>query len=1020
MKLSRANRHTGLRSASHALRALALLAAGVSAVALMPQVAAAQDFTNVTASGRVQGTDGKPVSGATVRITSNDQGFSQTARTDGNGAFKFPQIRPGSYTFAIEADGYSPFVDNAVRLTANESANQFTLAPASAGATANGTDIVVTAGRQRVINFDSTTTGKSVDVADLQTRVPVGRDLTSIILLAPGTAAGDSAFGNLPSINGASVSENQFFINGLDITNFRTGLGSSSIPYEFYQTVDVKNGGYPAEFGRSTGGFITATTKSGSNDWHAGAVFSYTPDKLYADSPNTYASDNNSDIRETVESNFYLSGPIIKDHLFFYGLYSPRYYKTGDGSNNHNTDGTLAANTYTTQTSSSPFFGGKVDAVITDGQRLEFTYFRNRQTYYSGTYQFNPDTDTQSAFAGNNVTKYGGNNFVGRYTGKMADWITVSGAYGKSIANTSSAPGGTNPYVVDYRSGTGTLIGNSSASIAENKDTREFFRGDVDLYFKLLGSHHVRGGYDRENLTSFADSSYVDGATYSYYLAATGNRYAPAGTEYVAARTYMNGGTFKTRNEAFYLEDDWSMFGNRLNLQLGIRDDRFVDRNVDGDVYYRSGDQWGPRLGFTFDPTGSGKTKIWGFYGRTFLPVPTNTNIRLAGAETDYTQYYALSGVNADGSPVLGAPLTGYTNSTANCPGTTVANCTLVSDGTATPTEATVAKNLKPQAVDNYILGIERRVGERMRFSVYGTYNKLVRSLEDAAIDQAVLKYCTAQGITGCDDIWTGFHQYVLINPGSAMTITLADPINGESTARTVAFSAADLNYVKAKRTYEAVTATFDREFDGRWSLSASYTWSRTRGNIEGGVKSDNGQTDSGLTEDFDQPGFTYGAYGNLPNDRRHNFKLYGSYLITPNLNIGAQIQVQSPRSFGCIGLVPDSVDQFANAYGAAGHYCPLSDGEVSNDNPVILVPRGSVFKSDWNKQLDLNFVYRPNADNTNLQFQVDVINIFNFQSKLDYNEVGTDDGGSASSTYRLPVSYQTPRHVTFTARLGF
>lgn len=1015
MKFSRAYRHVALKPAARALRAVALLAAGVSAGALIPQVAVAQDFTNITASGRVQGTDGKPVAGATVRITSNDQGFSLTTQTDGGGVFKFPQIRPGSYAFAITADGFLPLADPAVRLNAGDSANQFTLASATASAS-NG-DIVVTAGRQRVINFDSTTTGKSVDVTDLQTRVPIGRDLASVVLLSPGTAAGDTAFnsdgtGNLVAINGASVSENQFFINGLDITNFRTGLGSSTIPFEFYQTVDVKNGGYPAEFGRSTGGFISATTKSGSNDFHAGAVIAITPNALYSKAPNTYQDDNDNDYRQTIESNFYLSGPIIKDHLFFYGLYTPRYSKQGDGS--------ITAGTYSTKTSSSPFFGGKVDAVITDGQRLEFTYFRNRQTYNTSTYIYDPDTNTQSGYKGNTVNKYGGNNFVGRYTGKFADWITVSGAYGKSIANSSSAPGGTNAYVVDYRSGTGKLLGNSAVSVSENKDTREFFRGDVDLYFKLLGSHHVRGGYDRENLTSYAESAYVAGTAYSYYLAKDGNRYAPAGTEYVAARTYFNGGTFKTRNEAFYLEDDWSMFGNRLNLQLGIRDDRFVDRNVNGEVYYRSGDQWGPRLGFTFDPTGSGKTKVWGYYGRTFLPVPTNTNIRLAGAESDYTQYYTLAGVNADGSPVLGTPLTGYVNSTANCPGTTVANCTLVSDGTATPTGATVAKNLKPQAVDNYILGIERRVGERMRFSLYGTYNKLVRSLEDAAIDQAVLKYCTANGISGCDDIWTGFHQYVLINPGSAMTITLSDPINGEATARTIAFSAADLGYVKAKRTYKALTATFDREFDGRWSLSASYTWSKTVGNIEGGVKSDNGQTDSGLTTDFDQPGFTYGAYGNLPNDHRHNFKLYGSYLITPNINIGAQIQVQSPRSFGCIGLVPDSVDAFASAYGAAGHYCPLSDGEVSDTNPVILVPRGSVFKSDWNKQLDLSFVYRPYADNSNLQFQLDVVNVLNFQSKLDYNEVGTDDGGAASATYRLPISYQTPRHVTFTARIGF
>src|SRR3546814_17947146 len=74
---------------------------------------------------------------------------------------------------------------------------------------------------------------------------------------------------DLASAVGSSVSENVFYVNGLNITDFRQGLGSVTVPFEFYETVDVKTGGYTAEFGRATGAFVTATTKAGSHAFNA-------------------------------------------------------------------------------------------------------------------------------------------------------------------------------------------------------------------------------------------------------------------------------------------------------------------------------------------------------------------------------------------------------------------------------------------------------------------------------------------------------------------------------------------------------------------------------------------------------------------------------------------------------------------------------------------------------------------------------------------------------------------------------
>ncbi|RYE92135.1 MAG: hypothetical protein EOO77_47205, partial [Oxalobacteraceae bacterium] len=289
---------------------------------------AAQDYNQVNATGRVQGTNGEPVAGAVVSVTSNDQGFTRTATTGTDGSFRISALPQGTYTFKIEATGFQSFTDGSVSLNQGQSANQFTLAPEGASADA---DIVVTAGRVQVVDFDRNTTGAVINIGDLATRVPVARDITSVVLLSPGTAAGDTAFGNLPSINGASVSENAYYVNGLNITQFRNGLSGAQVPFEFYQTVEVKNGGLSAEYGRITGGFVNSTTKSGSNEFHGGVTFNWEPDDLRDDPPNTYAQDYDSSYSDRHDFIAQLSGPIIKDHLFFYGIYNARDVRTGSG-----------------------------------------------------------------------------------------------------------------------------------------------------------------------------------------------------------------------------------------------------------------------------------------------------------------------------------------------------------------------------------------------------------------------------------------------------------------------------------------------------------------------------------------------------------------------------------------------------------------------------------------------------------------------------------------------------------------
>ncbi|WP_288936353.1 TonB-dependent receptor [uncultured Sphingomonas sp.] len=1058
-----------------ALQALALVGASV-AIGGVAAPAAAQDYSQVNATGRIQGTNGQPIAGATVTVTSNDQGFSRTATTGSDGTFRISSLPQGSYTFSVSASGYDSFTDNSVTLTQAGAANQFTLSPTGA---ADAGDIIVRAGRVQVVDFDRNTTGAVINVGELATRVPVARDITSVALLSPGASAGDNRFGSFPSLNGASVSENAYYVNGLNTTQFRNGLGAVAVPFEFYQTVEVKNNGISAEFGRFTGGVVNATTKSGSNTFHGGVGFIWQPNELTSKGKNTLASDE--DARYTEQKDFVaqLSGPIIKDHLFFYGIYDSRERKSNIGATSAASSASTCANNtacapfadlaqfgqqrvgtqYIRDSNTSPFYGGKIDAVIVDGQRIEGTYWNTSGSTYRNVYGYNAVTNTPGAFQSTTLFRSGGENYVFRYTGSFTNWLTLSAAYGvNKNKDTTESTTPNIPSVQDARFGGSITLGNTAANNSVNLDKRTFYRADADLNFSLFGSHHIRFGYDREDLDESSFTSANGGAQYSL------NRSSCAGvgcvdpvsgltngTDYVIARTFITGGQFTSRDQAYYIQDSWSLFDNRLQLNLGIRNDKFVNTNADGVAFFTAKNQWGPRLGFSADPLGDGRTKVFGSFSRYFLPVAINTNVRLAGSELDYDAYYRFAGLGANNVPIISGAnaITNLPNGEA-CVGGNPAGlaCVVRNDGTVPDTSSVVASNLKPQSTDEYVLGFEQRFGSRIRASAYFTYVHLNDSLEDASLDQAIVPYCVSQGKTAaaCRSIWNGVHQYALINPGRDVAITLSDPLPGENTLRTVTLGANALNYPKATRNYRAMTFTFDREFDGKWSLSANYVYSKLVGNIEGGVRSDNAQTDSGLTTAFDLPALVNGTYGYLPNDRRHNFKIYGSYQVTPGLVVGLQAIVQSPRKFGCYGRAPASADYDATSpsglagrfYGAGAAYCNVVNGQVVRDptfavindsltraggprpSTLTLVPRGSQLKADWLSQINLDGQLKVPSDSFDAYLRFSVFNVFNSQPVLRVSETGTTSAGTPAPAYSLPTQYAQPRYARIQLGVNF
>lgn len=1001
--------------------ALAVMAA-VPAVAIVsaPSAAVAQDLSSGTLSGVVTDASGAPIAGASVEVRSNEQGQVRTTSTDSAGSFRSALIPIGSYTVTITAPGYQAIAQTASVRLGGSSNYSFVLESGSSDVRVD--DIVVTGARQS-LDFNRTTTGLTVDIEELVKTVPVARSLTAVTLLAPGTAQGDDAFGDLPSISGASVAENAYYVNGLNITNFANFLGGTTVPFDFYRSVEVKTGGYSAEFGRATGGVVNAVTKSGTNDFTFALHANWSPDFLREQSPDTYTSRNALDERDSTSYTIEVGGPIIRDRLFFYGLAEIRETETSDSS--------ITGLNTSRQTQDDPFYGVKLDGYITQDHRLEFTYFDTTRTTTVDSYSFDPSTGVTGGYQSSTYGEFGGENWVARYTGTITDWLTISAAYGVNQDRSSTIlPDAF--FAQDNRSGAAVRVSPGQTGSVNDlvEMEREFFRADADLYFSFFGDHHVRIGYDKEDNTLLSVQSRPGpfSGAYIYRRAvattpqAIGSILSP-GQDYVEVNIFQSGGSFNGTNEAFYIQDEWKV-SDQLTLNLGVRMDKFLLNNLAGQELTNFDSEIGPRLGFSYDLGGNGESRLYGFWGRYYMPVAANTASRMGSRELYYREYFMLpSGYDANGAPVALGPQILNWSGASLCPDgpgfgpAGVRGCAVTSTGDLYDASTQIGQNLQSTMEEEIILGYERRLDDLWTARASFTFRDLKRSAEDIAIDRAVLNYCARNGIpgvigspnttsdgAGCEEIWTGFHQYVIHNPGNDLEVILSDVLPGDTGLRTVTLSAADLGYPPVKRQYQALQFEIERAFDGVWQLQASYTLSESRGNFEGYVKSDNGQDDAGASQDFDQPSLMDGSEGLLPNHHAHTFKAFGSYQLTRDLLIGANATLQSPRAYGCQGIHP--TDPFAQAYGVASWYC---QGQLTS--------RGSQFSGEWFRNVDMSLRYTvPVSIPGNLVLRADIFNVFDFSGATDFREFGDLASGAADPHYRKPTSYQPPR----TIRIGF
>ncbi|MGH8072936.1 MAG: TonB-dependent receptor [Lysobacter sp.] len=981
------------------------------------------------AAGSIFGSTGEP--NTTIVIQNTDTGLTREVTSDASGRYSATALPTGQYKVTLQRDGQVLATQENVQVVLGGGREVSFAAPgagADGGAATDLDRIVVTGSAASFIDVSSTDTRTTFTAQQLE-KIPVGRSIEAVALLAPGVVQADSRYPGTASFGGSAASENAFYINGYAVTNPLTNLGSTTLPFDGISQMQVITGGYGAEFGRATGGVVNMVTKRGGNEWKFGGLMTYRPSSLRADYENIIYPDNGTpndgliyQKRQEIDVNswsygVHASGPLIKDRLFV--------YVSGE-LEEQDQDGVLGrpggeTNGYQDSHYEIPRWLAKVDWNISDNHLLELTAISDmtKQTSDYYPYVYTPGSDETimgTEKTGGYYYEDGGELFIGKYTGYLTDNLTLTAMYGEQKQDHISVPFGYDPsvtYVSDSRSIADPIQRGTYAQLDDPNAYDETTGFRVDLEWRVA-DHSLRVGYDRQDSTSQA-GEITSGPGYRWIyntcgpgaggegIPGGGGAVCPGGAgDWVSQYKYANGGTFSVDQVAYYLEDRWQITDDVL-LTLGIRNESFENFNADGAVYAEQKDQWAPRLGASWDVFGDASLKIFANAGRYHLAMPNNVALRGAAGSLYTNEYFSFTGIDPETGEPLGLTPLGDGPYSSNR-----------EYGQAPDPQSVTASDLDSHYQDEFVLGFEKRLTDTLNAGARYVHRDLKAAIDDMCDYRPAYNWAIGQGMSEemADQLGNELASCRLFNPGDDNTFMLDD---GTGNLVQVPLTADELGFPALKRMYQGIDFFLERPFDGNWYGRVDYTLSRNYGNAEGQLKSDIGQGDVSQTQDWDHPELMDNSNGYLPNDRRHYVKAYGYYQLTPEWRFSAAATFQSGRPKNCMGYYPQTPENedFNENYAYGGPYYFYCNGEPT--------PRGSQGRLGWTNKFDLGVAYAPDFADNALVFSIDVFNVFDeqeAQNQIEYGENG-GPGVAYSSTGRV-VSYSTPRNVRFALRYDF
>ena len=948
----------------------------------------AQLSTAGALSGTVSDDTGAVLPGVTVELSGPALQGTRAAVTDGTGRYRFVSVPPGDhYQVSASLPGFQSLTKNEFRVSLGQEATMnITL-------TVSLEESITVTADSPLVDITRTTTGVNITASQFDS-LPTARSFQALTAMAPGVSMdmADSrpgALENSPAVGASSAPENNYIIDGLSTTDIQYGTSGTNLTMNFVEEVQVMTGGYPAEYGRSTGGVFNVITKSGGNEFH-GDVFGYFQKSDWSSSatrarekPITRYSNeiDNSDF------GFSLGGPIVKDKLWFFGAYDPTdrttYYGQVTGGNNPVVGRSREVARETS------FYAGKLTFAISPNHTLQATTFGDPQTREGHVTK--PEVD----LINRQSLDEGTTNYNLHYTGVFSSSFLIEANVGRAQQDTTTTPydaaATAVPRQVDETGGLYWYGGNQR--VGDQKAKRDSYALKLAAY---LGTHELKVGADSES--NDFDSQLTE-RWYRYY-----GQTAPASSGctlaepvngstqcwQLRAQTYDLNGSGTTDNQAFFVQDQWRALPN-LQVNLGLRYEvqeltsalgvrvGVEERHVDS---LKLDNNWAPRVGIVWDPMKNGRSKVYASAGRFFEAIPLDLNLRAINGEVyDFERFVTgttidgNSWVNSSGDPLALNGWTRYRQSVLD---------------SYTPLDA----DLKSQYQDEFILGAEYQFGSVWGGGIRYVNRQLKRVIEDF-------------GVFANPDDPLELTGYIIGNPGEG---TFGAP------------------YDAPKRKYEALELTLTRAMRDNWLLNVSYVYARATGNYEGLYLSGYEQLDPNITGYYDIPSMLNNADGRLRADKPYVFKVFSAYSFPFGLTVSEGFVFSS-------GIPTDKRGpEIYNGYG---------------DGNIFFESRGSSGRtpSYWN--LDLHAAYTLpffKTSSRGISVILDVFNVTNNHEVLevdnDYvyegmdpdvlaqweDESNLDSSGNPmydaslpnSEYYGTPILYQAPRVIQLGVKFTF
>jgi hypothetical protein len=294
----------------------------ILALILAPSVLAQSQATTGVIEGIVDDQNGGVLPGATVTLTNTDTNYDKVLVTNESGRFRGLLLPLGPYRVTAVLEGFATLVQEGIHVGLGQSVNlRLTMQVA-----AEQESILVTA-EAPVIESTRTEGQVRIDDRAIEGLPNNGRNFLEFSKLTPGVTIVQGPDGEELSINGQKGINNNVSVDGADFNNpfFGEQRGGQRPPFTFnidaVKEVLIVTEGAPAEFGRSSGGFVNVVTKSGTNDFKGSAHFFYKDDSL-SESPKRRDGSREPDFAfDQAQVGFTLGGPIKSDELFFFLAY---------------------------------------------------------------------------------------------------------------------------------------------------------------------------------------------------------------------------------------------------------------------------------------------------------------------------------------------------------------------------------------------------------------------------------------------------------------------------------------------------------------------------------------------------------------------------------------------------------------------------------------------------------------------------------------------------------------------------